>query len=408
MKPCFLVLLMFLTIRVAGQNLVPNPSFERLTGCPDNYFQIYKAPPWFSPDCGTQFPDHGYAVLFNGCNYSFAGVPVNNMCSQTAHSGTGYAGIEVFSTLGRHAPYRQYVAAPFTAPLETGKKYYFSMYFNLCNRAPGTDLCFRPDSLGVVFTDATIDKNPGCSIINKKPDVHAKLPLIIPGPSWYKIDGCYIAKGGEQFLTIGNYASEKFSNCGAIDTFAHFIYVDDVSMIQEIRKTTDTTLCPNTSWEINVEELRGEYKTMEGWSYRWSDGQTSLIRRIDRDSKLTLTATLQDCFNDIYSFNVRVNADCNCQIFAPNMFTPNGDGLNDGFRPVLDCKTIDVSNYSLTIYNRWGEKVFYTTDKAKAWDGKLRGVSHSTESFLWMVRYDMNRSGGVETKSFSGNVTAVR
>ncbi len=408
MKSCLLVFLMFSVIHASGQNLVPNPSFERLSACPDNYFQIYKAPPWFSPDCGTQFPDHGYAVLFHGCNYSFAGVPTNNMCSQPAHSGTGYAGIEVFSTLGRHAPYRQYVGTPFTVPLEAGKKYYFSMYFNLCNRAPGLDLCFRPDSLGVIFTETKVDKNPSCGIVDYKPDLHAKLPDIIPGPSWYKIDGCYIAKGGEQFLMIGNYASEKFSNCGKVDTFAHFIYIDDVSMIQEIKKPVDTTLCPNTSWEMNVKDLREEYKTMEGWSFRWSDGEPSHTRKFDRATKLTLTASLENCFNDIYEFNVRVNADCNCQVFAPNIFTPNGDGLNDGFRPLLECKTIQVSNYSLTIFNRWGEKVFYSTNKTKFWDGKVKGNLHSSESYLWMVRYDMNRGTAVEHKSFSGNVTAVR
>lgn len=410
MKSCLLAVFMLAAVIASGQNLVPNPSFEKLSSCPDSYYQIYKAPPWFSPDCGNfGYPDHGYAVLFNACNYSFAGVPSNNMCTQPAHSGVSYAGIEVFSSLGPNAhTYRQYLGSPFSKTLEAGKKYYFSMYFNLCRRSPSPDLCLRPDSIGVVFTSNKIDKNDRCDILPYKPDVYAKLPPIIPGADWHKIDGCYTAKGGEQFFTIGNFAGERFSNCGKIDTFAHFIYIDDVSMIEEVRKPVDTTLCPNTSWELNAETLREEYKTIEGWSFRWSDGDTSRKRKFERDTKLSLTASLKNCFNDIYQFNVRVNADCNCQVFAPNVFTPNGDGLNDQFRPVFDCKTITVSNYSLSIFNRWGQKVFYTTDKNKPWDGKVNGKMQNSDCYSWMIRYDMNRGTGVEHKSFSGNVLTIR
>lgn len=410
MKSCLIAFLLLFAIRGAGQNLVPNPSFERLTACPDNYFQIYKAAPWFSPDCGTQFPDHGYAVLFNGCNYSFAGVPVNNMCNQTAHTGTSYAGIEVFSSLGRNAhTYRQYVEAPFITPLVAGKKYYFSMYFNLCDRIPGlAGLCFRSDSLGVVFTQNKIDKNPVCQVLPFTPDIHSELPPIIPGTGWHKIDGCYVANGGEQYLTIGNYALEKFSNCGTVDTLAHFIYVDDVSMIQEVDKKTDTILCPDTSWEIDVLKLRKEYETMEGWSFRWSDGDDASKRRIDRNTTIGLTATMKGCFVDRYEFKVVFDPACECQVFAPNAFTPNGDGLNDFFLPQIRCKSIDVLNYNLRVYNRWGQQVFQANDKTKSWDGKVRNFDHSTEVFYWMITYDVNRGVGVEHKSFSGTVTAIR
>jgi gliding motility-associated-like protein len=53
--------------------------------------------------------------------------------------------------------------------------------------------------------------------------------------------------------------------------------------------------------------------------------------------------------------------------FIPNVFTPNGDGINEGFGP----KGIEFNReYKFTIYNRWGEIVFYTEDPNETWDGQ--------------------------------------
>lgn len=54
-------------------------------------------------------------------------------------------------------------------------------------------------------------------------------------------------------------------------------------------------------------------------------------------------------------------------VFIPNSFTPNGDGLNDEFRPMLNLN--GIKNYRLTVVNRWGQIVFDTQDPLRAWDG---------------------------------------
>lgn len=54
------------------------------------------------------------------------------------------------------------------------------------------------------------------------------------------------------------------------------------------------------------------------------------------------------------------------QLYVPNSFTPNGDGVNDVFQPVTDDT---LSHYELQIYNAYGELVFRTTDITTPWSG---------------------------------------
>lgn len=69
------------------------------------------------------------------------------------------------------------------------------------------------------------------------------------------------------------------------------------------------------------------------------------------------------------------------KLFVPNAFTPNGDGANDTFG-VLG---IFVDQFSLTIYNRWGEAIFHATDPANAWDGQTGGQPAPAGGYTYRV-----------------------
>jgi len=69
--------------------------------------------------------------------------------------------------------------------------------------------------------------------------------------------------------------------------------------------------------------------------------------------------------------------------YMPNAFTPNGDGLNDCFG-ISFWGVIQELDFS--IFNRWGERVFYTTDRAKCWDGTFKGVKQDGNVFVYMIK----------------------
>jgi gliding motility-associated-like protein len=69
--------------------------------------------------------------------------------------------------------------------------------------------------------------------------------------------------------------------------------------------------------------------------------------------------------------------------YLPTSFTPNGDGLNEEFRAFGDG--IDLSNYSMYIYNRWGELMFQTDNIGNGWDGSYKGKKANVGVYVWKI-----------------------
>jgi gliding motility-associated-like protein len=89
----------------------------------------------------------------------------------------------------------------------------------------------------------------------------------------------------------------------------------------------------------------------------------------------------------------------------PNVFTPNGDQVNDVFKPIFYCP---VQVLNLKIYNRWGELVFETRDPNGAWDGKIQGVEAPSDVYVWRLEYKAERPQGNGPFVVDGSVTLLR
>ncbi len=95
---------------------------------------------------------------------------------------------------------------------------------------------------------------------------------------------------------------------------------------------------------------------------------------------------------------------CGDEIYFPSAFTPNGDGQNDDFGPGPVSNLAGITAYSLEVFNRYGEKIFSTTDPYKRWNGRFKGKLLGNFSYVWQASYK-NAAG---TKKFKkGSVTMV-
>ena len=123
-------------------------------------------------------------------------------------------------------------------------------------------------------------------------------------------------------------------------------------------------------------------------------------------------------FSDTGSFTVRaiVNADCgldtvlqdlvvvncDCNIYIPNAFSPNGDGMNDAFSPVAFC---DLEQLEISIYSRWGELIYQTSTPSEKWDGKYNGKDCQVDVYVYVINYKRPTES---SKTVYGDVTLLR
>lgn len=94
-------------------------------------------------------------------------------------------------------------------------------------------------------------------------------------------------------------------------------------------------------------------------------------------------------------------------VLVDNAFTPNGDGNNDMFSPIVDGKAY---KYSLLIFNRWGEVVFRSDLPGQGWDGSSEGQPQpvGTYSFSIQIECFANRASRIYRTQKSGVVSLIR
>jgi len=103
---------------------------------------------------------------------------------------------------------------------------------------------------------------------------------------------------------------------------------------------------------------------------------------------------------------VLVNVGCENvmqDIFVPNAFSPNDDGVND--RLILKVESACIKTFTFRVYNRWGEKVFETSNADEPWDGSFRGQMMGTDVFAYTVYAKLSSR---EDFILKGNISLIR
>lgn len=213
-----------------GQNLVLNHSFEDLTKCPDIYSFIYgainDAEYWNIPTIGT--PD-----LFSPCNSNplSLSVPENTFGYQHALDGQNYAGFYVFNSGGSNI--REYIQGELAVPLKKDKMYRASCYISLSD--DNAEITIR--TLGFHFSTTRIMSND--RFLDVQPQIVDDPGLTNLYTDWIRVEGTFIAQGGEEFITIGNFSTDSESDTIAVGVIDNpslgsnrksYFYIDNVSV----------------------------------------------------------------------------------------------------------------------------------------------------------------------------------
>jgi len=160
----------------------------------------------------------------------------------------------------------------------------------------------------------------------------------------------------------------------------------------------DTALCPGDAPLLlyNLAPQPAEYTS------RWSTGDT-LVNEIavGEPGKYWLRVTSANGCNTTDSIDIFPS----CNIGIPNIFSPNGDGINDYFFP-REILSRGVTNFRMQVFNRWGLLVFETRSvNGRGWDGRFNGKDQPQDVYVYMI--EAGFANGVAEK-YQGNVTLIR
>ena len=173
-----------------------------------------------------------------------------------------------------------------------------------------------------------------------------------------------------------------------------------------------STICKGTIVTVMATPINGGSSPVYQWQLNGVNSGTNSPTYISAtllngDMISVMMTSNMACVNSpqVSSNNFSVVIDpqkCPKEIFIPSGFTPNRDGKNDIFKPLIRG---NIVQYKMSIYNRWGQKVFETTDWQKGWDGKVSGVDTDSNVFVWLCTFQFE---GQVSEFRKGTVTVIR
>jgi gliding motility-associated-like protein len=415
-------LVMGLPLCTAGQNVLRNGSFE--------VFQPhYNNAGTFTYAVGVEFYDPAYyshLAFFNedislkGSCLPGYGVP--NTAYGFQYPRTGRTMVSVGGGTSCDAK-----AFKFREPLIAGKCYlirYYVSRWDISNCAmDAINGYFSKDSitLKMLFQDTIM------------PQIINPLGIIYDTMQWIGIEQKYIASGWEKYFTIGNFFGINRSNLIAADCpdstlvlYGGNVYkcesnfcvgayfLDDVAIWEcgtpedPADAGPDREICLGDQVEIGNMEQKDQYLYL--WSDRSWQGPRHTWDTLATTPKFTVSPTKTTTYylwsidfkwEHTYDSVTVFVENCNIDLEIPNVFTPNSDGFNDYFI----INNPNQANYTMEVYNRWGNLVFQGNQNY-FWDGNYNGEPSPAGTYFYVLK--ATTPDGTLSNDFHGSVTILR
>ena len=413
------VLFLFISSFLSGQplNHLPNPGFEEFIVCPDsNQFDGYVSD-WFS----TSRAGRGNDLIgwyYHACGPAAPGSPASSL-REILKSGVIRVRPALLTVVNKHLP--GFIFARLKQPLEKDSLYYFE-YTSSSNRwlididdntlpdLQRDNWCISPDRGFIFTTDPprfdTLQPLQPYSTVNKFGRIFLKEVAV-------RLGQCYKATGEEEYFVYGQFfgpADNIFCLVNQYDELhLQFSEVLDNFKLEKFEPELccDIEVCENEPIDFAPSF---EYYAIPAYrqiDYIWNDGVAGSQRTFTETGHYYLTIHL-DCgmrrTNSIY-VNLK---ECSNEIYVPNAFSPNGDGLNDFVRPQWE-ELYGLVSFEFSIFDRWGNRVFWTgSPDDSGWDGNYRGSAAALGVYIWYVSLETMRGEERKKQVMTGDFLLVR
>lgn len=420
----------FSALLFKGQiNIVPNPSFEDTIGPCD--FQMAILSSSLAPKHVKNWTTYKYMSpdYYNYCANFFPGNPYPNSSSvpfncygyQHPKTGDAYVGLGLYWL--NYLPDSVQISSELAVvklkqPLKSNHCYYGEFY-----ASSGDINAIVINQLGMLLSQTTNTTNPFVYDNVIQPQIQWDTTKVFNDTlNWVKISGTFVAQGGEEYLTIGNFrdgahVKKQFiptnfvTPCGISNPHSGtYVFIDDVALYQIPQPdngVTNYTLCA-----LSDSLLLGDTASA-GTTYQWFangtliSNQSQIKVRPQENTTYILQSTA--CATSTESFAVTYNNICPpvvTELIIPNTFTPNDDGVNDVFKFEVNGVEEDLS---FAIYNRWGNLVkIITSDEIKPnvysqctlqWDGRTTSGEPCSEGVYFYTLKYTDTNGEQQTRN---------
>ncbi|HCK21988.1 MAG TPA: hypothetical protein DHW15_07475 [Bacteroidetes bacterium] len=256
----------------AQTDLVPNGDFESFSACPIG-FSCIEASTFTWVDNWLR-PSEATSDYFHECasGFSEVSIPENYFFTyQFARSGAAYGGFYAYLNLFL---YREYLQVELTEPMEPGTCYYVEFWVAPAEQADFFGDPFAIDEIGMYISNGriTVADPFDYSPLDVIPQIVSPDGFFLSDTlNWMKISGIYVAEGGEDWITIGNFKSDADTETegGGMGEGLAYYGLDDVSIIslEAIDILPDTILCAGDILTLTPPEGAD--------LYIWNTGDTS-------------------------------------------------------------------------------------------------------------------------------------
>lgn len=402
---------------IEGQNLIPNGGFELL-----------KNPTCDNPNQAFAFLDNWYVLdatpdFFQGnCLLDESGSYFWDRDVE-AYQGRNFAGLS--SRWNSNATYfSEGIATRLSQPLEAGVTYFFQVavlnrggYQGFdedvasCNLRPNKhiDIYLSRDSIRVDnnFSNGTSTTNGRLAARLADEAITSR----VPAEDWTLISTCFEAEGGEMFLGItmplGTFGD--LPPCAGQSTsgvFRSFYYHLDEVQLTDTPDQLEASLsfCEGEELTVDLLDLL-QQPILEEATFIWDDGVQSAQRIIERGGVFSVTAEIA-CGAIPIVLDIEALS-CVPDVYIPDAFSPDGDGINDQFLPFIQTSGTIV-RYEWIIFNRWGASVFRSEDPTEGWEGISRGQAAPAGQYLWKLLLEVETLEGPQILNKTGAVFLLK
>lgn len=150
----------------------------------------------------------------------------------------------------------------------------------------------------------------------------------------------------------------------------------------------DTAIAVNQQLQLNALDVNNSgfinylWTPSSGLNSSTIKNPIALFNSTIGNNGITYTVIAQTNNGCTATDDINVKVFVQADIYVPNAFTPNNDGLNDVLRPIL--AGIKELKY-FAVYNRYGQQIFKTAEQGKGWNGTVQGEMQNTGAFAWVA-----------------------